>query len=170
MFCTDPEGMFVWTDYACIHPVYVEVVVFSDLFTGDPFACMWVTSSNLKTITRKVRQMAKSFAEEVLRKKKARAESDYTVSDEKLVALAPNVHELMTRKLKDGKKALGVAALSVWSDDEGWHGKLTHRGVNVSWRALSDTFEGLLPALERAVSKEEASEVNGHAKTRSRPV
>ncbi len=152
-------------------PCALDVVLFFELPHCRSCAALYVLPPFFRyDRDRRLLRMGRNFAEKVLARRKAAAESPFTTTDEELMLLAPHVHELLTTKLVDGKKHLGVASLALWSADDGWHASVNHRGAQVKWHAIGPTYRGAITALEAAVSKEEATEVNGAGKTRTRNV
>ena len=143
-------------------------LAYREVGTGRLIAALYMVKNWWHRITHERRLLvSKHFVDELLRRKKADEESAYAASDEELGAIAPNVFELLTRKVKDEKKSLGTASLAIWCDGGSWHASLRHKGIGVRWSAEATTFDGLKKALERAVTQQEGEEATTDRKTRN---
>lgn len=114
--------------------------------------------------------MGKSFVQELLKKRKAeKAETDEG-NDEELANVVPHVHELLTRKIQDGKKALEPASLTVFCRKGSFHCCLSHKGLDLKWWGEGSTLKNALNALEASIGKEEGAQANGDGKHAPRAV
>jgi hypothetical protein len=91
------------------------------------------------------------FAQRLLDAVKAGTGREQVASDDDLASAVPHVFELLTRRLKDGKKWIDPGSVLIFAREDCWHACLTHRGLNLKWWGEGNTFKAALDALERAL-------------------
>lgn len=105
--------------------------------------------------------MAKSFVESLLKKRKAQKAETDAAYDEELANEVPHVHELLSRKIQDGKKTIDPASLIIFCREGAFNACLSHKGIDLKWFGKGSTLREALKALETAIGHEEGQETNG---------
>lgn len=143
------------------------VLTVRHLMTGGLLGCVFYTEERCPRWGReRWCSMAKSFVEKLLNKTKAEKNDTDAGHDEELANECPHVHELLTRKLMDGKKAIEPASLTVFCRKGSFHVCLTHKGLDLKWWGEGGTLKTALEALEASIGAEAGEDANTNGTTR----
>jgi hypothetical protein len=110
-----------------------------------------------------------SIAEQMLARKKDQAGRASEATDEDFANLTPNVHELLTRILRDDKKVMEPATLLVFARSGSWHACLSHKALQLKWWGEGGTIKDALAKLERSCLQEMGQEPSEQPGTNTGP-
>lgn len=160
-----------WLNVDCLNCSGVDILRVVSISDGNLWGVLYSLDRDTQHYIRKDGHiMARSFVDDLLKKKKSEATSDYAASDEELANWVPLVYELLTRKVRDDKKVFGPASIAIWASQGSWHASLNHRSLGYRWMAEGSTFRGAIEALQRAIETQEGAEANGSGHTRAKRV